>query len=237
MKQAILLFVLCACLTVTASAQTLAEKLDALVSTASILRTSEVGICVYDLTAGIPIYRYQADKLYRPASIEKIVTAVTALSELGKDYPYQTRLSYSGTIAEGRLKGDVYVVGGFDPEFMESDLELLADDKGISGEIEGIKPVIGRNRAAFSAGANNPRVLYVDDLQTWQKFQASKYAAQKARIKQVCDANYWISRFALLNLYGEAVDSKLIGPVAKRYEKKFASSMQSPSRQPFTWRD
>ena len=140
MKQAILLFVLCACLTVTASAQTLAEKLDALVSTASILRTSEVGICVYDLTAGIPIYRYQADKLYRPASIEKIVTAVTALSELGKDYPYQTRLSYSGTIAEGRLKGDVYVVGGFDPEFMESDLELLADTLYGSG----IRQIDGR---------------------------------------------------------------------------------------------
>lgn len=140
MRQALLLFAFWACLTVSAGAQTLAEKLDALVSTASVLQTSEVGICVYDLTTGIPIYRYQADKLYRPASIEKIVTAVTALSELGKDYPYQTRLAYTGSIEEGRLKGDVYVVGGFDSEFMESDLELLADTLCQSG----IRQIDGR---------------------------------------------------------------------------------------------
>ena len=140
MRQALLLFAFWACLTVSAGAQTLAEKLDALVSTAAVLQTSEVGICVYDLTTGIPIYRYQADKLYRPASIEKIVTAVTALSELGKDYPYQTRLAYTGSIEEGRLKGDVYVVGGFDSEFMESDLELLADTLCRSG----IRQIDGR---------------------------------------------------------------------------------------------
>lgn len=165
-----------------------------------------------------------------PAVLNSGVLEIPKNSE-GRIPSYLMRGSLIVSVREKKVLGifDPNVSGAFDfyiGEKGRNDLELLADDKGISGEIEGIKPVIGRNRAAFSAGANNPRVLYVDDLQTWQKFQASKYAAQKARIKQVCDANYWISRFALLNLYGEAVDSKLIGPVAKRYEKKFASRMQ-----------
>ena len=59
-----------------------------------LMRTSEAGIAVYDLTAGTSVYRYQADKLYRPASVEKVITSVTALSVLGTGYtfPYATGL-------------------------------------------------------------------------------------------------------------------------------------------------
>lgn len=122
-----------------AGAQTLAEKLDALIAATPILKTSEAGIVVYDLTADKPVYRYQADKLYRPASIEKVITSVTALAELGKDYPYRTRVAYTGTIQDGTLIGDLYVVGGFDAEFMESDMQLLADTIRLAGihRIEG----------------------------------------------------------------------------------------------------
>ena len=42
-------------------AQTIAEKLDALVISSSVLNTSEVGIAVYDLTDDVPVDRYQAN--------------------------------------------------------------------------------------------------------------------------------------------------------------------------------
>ena len=70
---------------------------------------------VHDLTAGKELYSYQADKLYRPASIEKVVTAVTALDVLGKDFQFQTTLSYDGVVEKGILKGNLYVKGGFEP--------------------------------------------------------------------------------------------------------------------------
>lgn len=66
-------------------AQTLlTNELNKLISSDPLLKTSEVGIVVHDLTAGKELYSYQADKLYRPASIEKVVTAVTVLDVLGK---------------------------------------------------------------------------------------------------------------------------------------------------------
>ena len=85
-------------LTITTSilhAQSLTQRLDSLLN-APFLRTSEVGITVFDLTTGESLFRYQDEKLYRPASTEKIVTSVTALSTLGTDYTMNTRLQYTG---------------------------------------------------------------------------------------------------------------------------------------------
>lgn len=76
----------------------LTDKLDELITSDPLLKTSEVGIVVHDLTTGKELYAYQADKLYRPASIEKVVTAVTALNVLGSRYQFQTTLSYDGVI-------------------------------------------------------------------------------------------------------------------------------------------
>lgn len=116
------------------SAQTLRECLDALVQSASVLQRSEVGITVFDLTEGTSLYQYQADKLYRPASTEKVITAVTALARLGENYCFRTHLSYTGTLCQDTLKGNLYVAGGFDPEFTEEDLDRFAQavyDAGI----------------------------------------------------------------------------------------------------------
>lgn len=109
-------------------AQSLAERLERFISSADLLETSEVGISVFDLTEDKSVYTYQDTKLYRPASIEKIITAVTALSELGSNYQYHTRLAYTGTLSKDSiLYGNLYVIGGFDPEFMEEDMDRLTE--------------------------------------------------------------------------------------------------------------
>ena len=106
------------------NAQPLSQRLDALLHE-DVLKTSEVGIAVFDLTAGESVYRYQDEKLYRPASIEKVITSVTALSQLGLDYTMDTSLRYTGKIENDTLKGSLYVIGGFDPEFTDKDLNRL----------------------------------------------------------------------------------------------------------------
>lgn len=110
----------------TINAQPLSQRLDALLQE-ELLKTSEVGIAVFDLTTGESLYRYQDEKLYRPASIEKIITSVTALAQLGADYTMDTSLRYTGKIENDTLKGNLYLVGGFDPEFMEEDLDRLVE--------------------------------------------------------------------------------------------------------------
>ncbi|MBM6655376.1 D-alanyl-D-alanine carboxypeptidase/D-alanyl-D-alanine-endopeptidase [Bacteroides mediterraneensis] len=138
-----LLFLLIFWTGVLQAQNTCREELDRLISSDPLLKISEVGIVVHDLTTGKELYSYQADKLYRPASIEKVVTAVTALKLLGEDYLFQTRLSYEGVIEKGVLQGNLCVTGGFDPEFMELDMDFLvravknAGIETVSGQLVG----------------------------------------------------------------------------------------------------
>ena len=127
------LYILLAITTISIQAQPLAQRLDSLLFNDPMLKTSEVGISVFDLTTGEQLFRYQDEKLYRPASTEKVVTSVSALATLGTDYTMNTRLQYTGQIENDTLKGSLYLVGGFDPEFMDEDLDSLVDIIANSG--------------------------------------------------------------------------------------------------------
>ncbi len=91
---------------------------------------SHVGISIYDLTDGKPLYAYQSDKLSRPASTMKLLTTITALSRPEADEPFRTEVWYRGAIEQDTLKGDLYVVGGYDPEFDEEALDSLVNTVG-----------------------------------------------------------------------------------------------------------
>ena len=89
---------------------------------------SEVGISVYDLTAKKPLYSYRADKLSRPASTMKLLTAITALSRPDADEPFRTEVWHDGVIEHDTLQGNLYVVGGFDPEFDSQAMDSLIEE-------------------------------------------------------------------------------------------------------------
>lgn len=133
----VMLLLLC---TIRGAAQPLSQRIEALMESTGWLKTSEVGIAVFDLTDQQPLYRYQAEKLFRPASTEKIITSVTALATLGTDYTFRTQLARTGDIVGDTLKGNLYVVGHFDPEFSESDLQHLS----AAVESAGIRYISGR---------------------------------------------------------------------------------------------
>ena len=126
------LFLLLIVTSISIQAQSLTQRLDSLLND-PMLKTSEVGITVFDLTAGKSLYQYQDEKLYRPASTEKVITAVTTLARLGEDYTMDTRLQYTGSIENDTLKGNLYLIGGFDPELMDEDLDSLVDVVARSG--------------------------------------------------------------------------------------------------------
>lgn len=52
-----------------------------------------------------------------PASTQKVITSITALDMLGKDYRYATGFYYDGTISNGVLDGSLYIKGSGDPAF------------------------------------------------------------------------------------------------------------------------
>ena len=89
---------------------------------------SEVGISVYDLTAKRPLYSYRADKLSRPASTMKLLTAITALSRPDAVEPCRTEVWQDCVIEDDTLQGNLYVVGGFDPEFDSQAMDSLIEE-------------------------------------------------------------------------------------------------------------
>ena len=84
------------------------------------------GIVIYDLTDQKMLYEHNEKRLCRPASNMKLLTSATALSVLTPEYSFKTKVYYTGSINEaGQLLGDIYLVGGFDPELKTSDLDTL----------------------------------------------------------------------------------------------------------------
>lgn len=103
------------------------------------------GVCVYDLTADTLLFARNQHKLMRPASAQKLVTAISAIDQLGADYPFETRARISGELitdsAGGRtLFGRISVRGSMDPLVRQRDLQCIIDTlRSLSvGRIEGL---------------------------------------------------------------------------------------------------
>ncbi|MBQ0084838.1 MAG: D-alanyl-D-alanine carboxypeptidase/D-alanyl-D-alanine-endopeptidase [Prevotella sp.] len=104
--------------------QKITERLDDLLDN-SFFEKTQLGFMVYDLTADSMLYAKHEKMILRPASTMKILTAVTALDNLGGDYKFRTSLYYDGELKGNILEGDIYCKGGFDPAFCSKDMESL----------------------------------------------------------------------------------------------------------------
>ena len=93
-----------------------------------------------------------------PASVAKAVTCAYALDRLGPAYRFRTQLVSDGVLADGRLDGDLWLVGSGDPIF---DTDALA---GMASELVdlGIREVTGAFRVATGA---MPEIWQIDPAQ------------------------------------------------------------------------
>ncbi len=64
-----------------------------------------------------------------PASTMKLITTGLAIHRLGPDYKYLTRIGYKGTVKDGVLDGDLYIVGGGDPTIASKDSIAVSRDR------------------------------------------------------------------------------------------------------------
>lgn len=108
---------------------TLRHTIDSIIASSSLLETSQLGLMIYDLDADSTLYSYNHRQTMRPASIMKVITAVTALDRLGGSYQFKTHLRYGGEICDSThtLHGNVYIVGGMDPRIGRDDLTAFAE--------------------------------------------------------------------------------------------------------------
>ena len=73
------------------------------------------GIEVFSLDRSEILYEHNSQRLYIPASNNKILTAAAALTQLGPDYRFKTQIRVDGSVLDGVLKGNLLVVGFGDP--------------------------------------------------------------------------------------------------------------------------
>lgn len=109
--------------------ESLRMRLDSVIQRSAILKTSQFGLMVYDLTSDSLLYAVNEKQTLRPASTMKLLTAITALDKLGGSYQFTTYLKTTGEITDSThtLNGNVYVVGGMDPRFNRDDLIAFAE--------------------------------------------------------------------------------------------------------------
>lgn len=73
------------------------------------------GVMIKSLRTGEIWYEQNANKLFMPASNEKILTTSTTLLKLGPEFKFTTTLSYEGKIHNSVLDGDLIVWSNGDP--------------------------------------------------------------------------------------------------------------------------
>ncbi|AUN93570.1 D-alanyl-D-alanine carboxypeptidase/D-alanyl-D-alanine endopeptidase [Pseudazoarcus pumilus] len=74
-----------------------------------------VTVWVQPVDADSPTISHNADRPMNPASVMKLVTAFAAFERLGPAYTWTTRVATDGTLDDGALAGNLYLIGGGDP--------------------------------------------------------------------------------------------------------------------------
>lgn len=118
----------------TASNGNLAARLEAQVKQAG-FKKDEIGIWISD--GSNVIYAHQADKRFIPASLSKIPTAAATLSLLPQGHKFKTYFATTKEntsvgrnlrVANGTLKGPLFLIGGGDPGFVSETAWFLVNE-------------------------------------------------------------------------------------------------------------
>ena len=101
---------------------------------------ARVSASAVDLSDNKVIQQLNADVRLTPASLTKLAVAAAALGAWPADKLFTTRLMANGPIRDGRLEGDLYLVGAGDPSLTGQNMLALAAQVRASG----IRSVTGR---------------------------------------------------------------------------------------------
>ncbi len=101
---------------------------------------SRVGIFVMSLKDGRVVAANEAQKLFNPASIQKLLTSMVALDKLGAEFRWKTQILAEQNIENGTLNGDLVLYGQGSPDFDDSGIDNLVNQL----KTRGLKRVTGK---------------------------------------------------------------------------------------------
>ena len=98
------------------AAQSIDDKIEALVRQSPIVARAHWGARFVDLQTGTPLYARNENSFFVPASNTKLFSTALALTRLGADHRFKTRLLAERPLDEaGTLLGNLIFAGGGDP--------------------------------------------------------------------------------------------------------------------------
>jgi D-alanyl-D-alanine carboxypeptidase/D-alanyl-D-alanine-endopeptidase (penicillin-binding protein 4) len=124
MKKSILIFIL---LPFLIFPQSLQYKLNKVLND-KFFDTCLVSIQVEDLTINKTLFKKNEKMLLRPASNMKILTSSAGLLYLEPEYEFKTDLYTDGYVSNDTLFGNLYFVGGCDPDFTTKDFSYFVEE-------------------------------------------------------------------------------------------------------------
>jgi serine-type D-Ala-D-Ala carboxypeptidase/endopeptidase (penicillin-binding protein 4) len=101
------------------------ERLEDYLAGEERLQGAVAAIHIADAETGKTLYEQHADVRMRPASNMKLLTAAAVLHELGPSHQFQTKVATDGLIKNGKLEGNLYLIGQGDPSLTYKDLQQL----------------------------------------------------------------------------------------------------------------
>lgn len=126
-----------------------------------------VGIHAVQLRTGKVLHDQQGSNSFTPASNTKLFSAALALSRLGPDHTFETRLaSDTEPTADGVLQGDLYWIGGGDPTLGSRSYARFRDDAKLTDVIDQFAEAIEKRGIRHITGnvvgddTRYPRDLY-----------------------------------------------------------------------------
>lgn len=94
----------------------------------SLPKNTDASVVVTRLSDGKTLFELNPDLSLSPASVSKILTAATALSTWGPAFTFKTRLLRTGPLNNGKLSGNLVVIGDGDPFLVSEKLWQMAAD-------------------------------------------------------------------------------------------------------------
>ena len=116
-----------------------------------------LSVLVQDVAApeSVPLVSHRADVPRHPASTIRLLTTLAALDELGPAYEWETGVHVTGPVQDGRLEGDLVLVGGGDPFLVVEQVWRLL----VAARARGLREVAGRlviDNTRFSVAGEPP---------------------------------------------------------------------------------
>ncbi|MCE2391173.1 MAG: D-alanyl-D-alanine carboxypeptidase/D-alanyl-D-alanine-endopeptidase [Proteobacteria bacterium] len=119
------------------------------------IRGARVGVLVADLDTGQVLLQRRSGRALVPASNQKILTAAASLDVWGPAHRFETPVLIDGELADGVLRGSLWIRGSGDPGLVSESLWKLAEELRLLGLRE-VTGGIGVDRGLFETLRHHP---------------------------------------------------------------------------------